>query len=318
LASKTRILIVGEKQDAAQYENMLLSNSFKNISKCQDTIRALQEMEQDPPDIIIVDAELQDMDPFEFAANIREIERSDKRFTYVLVIGDESVGNNVDYSRQANVDAIVIKKNFPIGFIPQVMSGERITLLARSLLKSNAALQERCEQLEPGQLLDPLTGLGNRRQAMSGIEAMVREIEARGGAIALLLIRLDDLADLKEIHDNVIIDEMIVAVGHKIKRLTRPLDIVAYIDTGLFAIVMQHDVIEHCRPESYVRFKTRLEDRSYRVSTGFLQPDVSIGVCGSSAGTGPPKADSLMAVALSNLMDISLSKEISVTILNRL
>ena len=236
-ASNTRVLIVGEKKDAAQYENMLLSNRFKNIGKCLDPTSALQEMEQNPPHVVIADAELRDIDVFEFAASIRAIERTEKHFTYVIIIGDVSLGTNIDYVRQASIDSFVIKQNFPIGFIPQVMAGERMSLYANDLLTNNAALQERCEMLEPGQLLDPLTGLGNRRQALNCLEDMIKEVEARGGAIALLLIQLADLDVLKSNHEEEVIDQMIVGVGHKIRRLTRPLDVVAHIDhhtAGLF------------------------------------------------------------------------------------
>jgi PleD family two-component response regulator len=317
-ASNTKMLIVGEKESTAQYEEILRSNGFRNINKSPDPTSALQNMERDPPDVVIAETKLRDMDAFEFAANIREIERSEGRYTYILIIDDESGGDNSDYFRLANVDTIVLKGNLPIRFIPQVMSGERMSLLTNSLLERNRVLQERCEQLEPGQLLDPLTGLGNRRQAMSGIEDMIKQIEGRGGVIVVFLIRLDNHAELMEAHGEEIVGQMVVGFARKIRRLTRPLDIVARIDAGLFAIVMHHDEMEHCRPESYARFKISLEKRSYRVRSGYLLPEVCVGACGASAETGPPKADSLIAVALSNLTNISESDEINVSILNRM
>ena len=78
-ASNTNILMIGEVQTCIGYENILRRNNFQNIDVCKDGISALQKMEHDPARILITDAEMPDMDGFELASNIREIERAENQ-----------------------------------------------------------------------------------------------------------------------------------------------------------------------------------------------------------------------------------------------
>ena len=230
--SDSRILIVGDVQKSLCYENILRRGNFRNLAMCKDAISALQAMERDFPHILIMDAEMPDMDGYELAAAVRDIERSENRFTYIILVVEEALHDKVEFSWQANVDAVLTTANTPFRLVPQVMSGERLSLLMNRLHKTNTMLQSRCGDLEAGQMLDPLTGLGNRRQAMRGMEDIIRQIEARGGAIAVLLVKIMDVNAQLGSHGEKIVEELIVNVGEKIRRLVRPMDIVTYFDRG--------------------------------------------------------------------------------------
>lgn len=314
-ASNTKILIISEVKNRIGYENILRRNNFNNISACEDGVSALQIMEHDLPHVVIADAELPFMDGFELASSLRDIEKTENRFTYFLMISDADLHLKIGYSWQANVDAIIPRDQVPFRLIPQVMSGERLANQTNRLLSENISLQSRCGSLESGQLLDPLTGLGNRRQAMKGMEDTIRQVEARGGAICLLLIKIVDVKELTLTHGAEIVDELIVEVGHKIRRLVRPLDIVSYFDTGLFAVIMQHKLLADCNDRSYMRIKDGLVLKSYQTRGGYLQPVINIGACGAGAESGPPKTACLVATAMSNLSG-NLSEELKVSVLN--
>ena len=302
-------------RNGIEYENILRRSNFSNISTCKDPVSALQRMEHDPPHVIITDTAMQDMDGFELASNLREIERAENRFSYIVMISDD-LHNKIDYSWQSNVDAIIPRESVPFRLIPQVMSGERLATQTNSLLSNNTLLRNRCDAFESGQLIDPLTGLGNRRQAMIRIDDTVKQIEARGGVISLLLIKIDKIESVRKTHGKEIEEELIISVGHKIRRLVRPLDIVAYFDAALFAVVMQHNDLDDCNSKSYARIRDSLALKSYQTRAGYLQPEISIGACGAGAETGPPKTSSLVAEALSNLKNISATEAITISVLN--
>ena len=309
--SNSRILLVSDQQGCLGYENILRRNNFKNIHTCNDGISALQKMEHDSPDVLIMDANMDDMDGFELASNVREIERAEHRFTYIVLISDE-LHNKIEYTWQANVDAIIPREAVPFRLVPQVTSGERLSGLTNQLLHENLDLNQKCGYLEAGQLLDPLTGLGNRRQAMKGMDDTIRQIEARGGAIALLLVKLMEVNDLIQEYGQAVVDELIVGVGDKIRRLVRPLDIVTYFDRGTFAIVMRHDSLDHCKEASYERIRDGLTLKSYQTRAGYLQPEIHIGICGAGAETGPPKTGCLVANAMSNLTEDTSGLKVTV------
>lgn len=315
-ASTSKILIIGEVQGCIGYENILRRNNYRNIQVCKDAISGLQKMEHEAPHVLIMDAEMPDMDGFELASSVRDIEKTENRFTYIVLVSDESIHNKIEYSWQANVDSIVSRDSVPFRLAPLVMSGERLAAQMNHLLSENASLHHKCGYLEAGQLLDPLTGLGNRRQAMKGMEDTIRQIESRGGAVAILLIKMMDIVELTKEYGQKIVDEVVVGVGSKIRRLVRPLDIVTYFDQGTFAIVMQHDNLDHCREKSYERIRDGLVLKSFQTRAGFVQPKINIGGCGAGAETGPPKTGNLVAMAMKNLTADASAGGLKVTVLD--
>ncbi len=317
-ASSSKILIIADVQNGISYENILRRNNFSNVTLCKDPITGLQKMEHEAPHILIMDAEMPDIDGYELAGNVREIEKAEQRFTYIILVSKDAQHESCEYATQANVDSILSLDQLPFRLAPQVMSGERVSLQTNALLSQLGALKNRCGHLEEGQLLDPLTGLGNRRQAMRGLDDTIRQIEARGGCVALLLIKIMDIKDIKAEHGEQIAQELTVGVGEKVRRLVRPLDIVTFFDEGTFAIIMQHESLEHCKEQSYQRFLEGLSLKSYQTRAGYLTPEISIGVCGATAETGPPKTGYLVATAMSNLTKGEETEKLKVTPLDPL
>lgn len=314
-ASKTPILLVSPMTSSLQYEAILRRNNFLNIARCGDAIGALQHLETNPAHIVIAEVEMTDMDGFELASNLREIERSEGRYSYIILIAEQGVHKKIKLTWQSKVDAIIEKESLPFRLIPQVMSGERVSSQVNSLLTENMTLKLRCDQLEVGQLLDPMTGLGNRQQAVRGMEDTIKQIEARGGALALLMINIRNLAALEQEHNAEVVEELIVGLASKIKRLVRPLDLVTYFGDGMFAVVMQHNRLEDCAASSYERIYNGVALKHFQTKAGFINPNIVIGACGASAETGPPKIDTIIDTAIANLDTAENSGELTVSVL---
>lgn len=316
-ASKTPILLVSPVTTSIGYEAILRRNNFLNIARCNDAISALQYLEKNPAHVIVSEVEMNDMDGYELTNHLREIEYTERRFSYVILISSQKLHNKVELSWQSKVDAIIDREALPFRLVPQIMSGERIAMQINKLLVENQMLNERCNQLEVGQLLDPLTGLGNRRQAVKGLEDMIRQIEARGGAVCLLFIGVRNLDSLQKEYDDAIVEELIVGLAGKIRRLVRPLDLVTYFDEGLFAVVMQHNQLHDCTPESYERIFEGVSLKHFPTKAGFINPSIVMGACGASAETGPPKVEAMIQMATQNLDESERAGQICVSIVNR-
>lgn len=316
-ASKTPILLVSPVASSIAYEAILRRNNFLNIAHCSDAVSALQYLEKNPAHVIVSEVEMSDMDGFELTNHLREIERTEQRFSYVILVTKQPVHNKVELSWQSKVDAIISREVLPFRLVPQIMSGERIASQMNRLLSENHELSQRCNQLEVGQLLDPLTGLGNRKQAVKGLEDTIRQIEARGGAVCLLMISVRNLLEIEQSHNEQIVEELITGLASKIRRLVRPLDIVTYFGSGLFAVIMQHNQLHDCTPESYQRIFNGVSLKHFPTKAGFINPKVVIGACGASAETGPPKVDVIIQTATANLDESDRTGEMCVTVLNR-
>lgn len=316
-ASKTPILLVSPITTSIGYEAILRRNNFLNISRCNDAISALQYLENNPAHVIVSEIEMNDMDGYELTTHLREIEYTERRFSYVILISGQKLHDKVELSWQSKVDAIIAREMLPFRLVPQIMSGERIAMQINRLLTENHELTQRCNLLEVGQLLDPLTGLGNRRQAIKGLEDMIRQIEARGGAVCLLMISVRNMESLAKEYDQAVVEELIVGLAAKIRRLVRPLDLVTYFEEGLFAVVMQHNQLHDCVAESYQRIFNGVSLKHFPTKAGFINPRIVMGACGASAETGPPKVEMMIQMATENLDESDRTGEIRVSVINR-
>ncbi len=183
------------------------------------------------------------------------------------------------------------------------LSGQRIASRINGLTEQQIELQKKNFELQKGQLLDPLTGLGNMRMAEQSLNDSIRQIESRGGAVCVLILAVTNLNDVLSRYDQRIGDELIVAVAEKIKHLVRPLDIVTYIEDGRFALILVQPSIEHCTAECYQRIYDGVRLKSFKTAAGFLETNIAMSICASHAEHGPPAAETLLSGAADGLFE---------------
>ena len=163
--------------------------------------------------------------------------------------------------------------------------------------EENKTLRVRCEEMEKGQLLDPVTGLGNKRYAEQSLSDNVRQIESRGGAVCFLLIGIQNYHQVVEDYHERVAKELAVEISKRLLRLVRPLDVVSYIDPGHFAVILNQPSIEQCTAECYRRIYDGIRLKSYPTSAGYLDATIGMGICASGAETGAPDPGTLMIIA---------------------
>ncbi len=181
------------------------------------------------------------------------------------------------------------------------LAGARISLQMNALHASNDSLQHLCNNLRKGQLLNPLTGLGNREYAEQALNSTIRQVESRGGAACIVMISVHNYEEVKETYDTSIADELIVKVSERIQRLVRPLDVVSYFSPGLFALVVIQPNIEQCTAESYNRIFDGLRLKSYTTKAGFQSVSIGMSICAATAETGAPTMDNMIKFARKEL-----------------
>jgi diguanylate cyclase (GGDEF)-like protein len=169
------------------------------------------------------------------------------------------------------------------------------------LRASNDSLQHLCNNLRKGQLLDPLTGLGNRGYAEQALNDTIRQVESRGGAACIVMISVHNYEEVKEAYDTSIAGELIVNVSERIQRLVRPLDVVTYFSPGLFALVLIQPNIEQCTAECYERIFDGVRLKSYTTTAGFQPVSIGMSICAATADTGAPTMDNMIKFATKEL-----------------
>jgi diguanylate cyclase (GGDEF)-like protein len=294
-------IILNRESDEHLFADALTDCSAKQVYK--GAVKALQGLEENPAHVIIIQSPLDDMSDIEIAEAIQEINADRQHFSYLIIVGkhpNAAVLNGLE----ACVDAFIPVDDQPEQLrmlAQQIKAGARAASTINNLTTETRDLQTRCTVLEQNQLIDPLTGLGNRRLAEQTLSDSVRQIESRGGAVCFLMVSVENYPDVIAQYDQKMADQLIIAVSKKIQQLVRPMDIVTYFEPGRFALVLIQPSIEQCSAQSYQRIYDGVNLKSYNTPVGYLPANIGMSICASEAHSGPPNVQVIIRTAQQNL-----------------
>jgi diguanylate cyclase (GGDEF)-like protein len=288
---------------------------FADQRICAGAVDALQTLDEVAALVVIADATLDDMDAVELAEVIRDIDAENNRFTYIILTGtDSSVCMESAFAQ--HVDAFVDPTQ-PALLTAAVIAGGRIAARINALATDNAALLREREGLRESQLLDSLTGLGNRRFAEHSLRDAIRQVESRGGAVCFMMIAIGNVEEIVAKYDRHIADEFTQLVAQRIQGLVRPMDVACHFGEGVFALVLLQPSIDHCTAECYQRIFDGIRLKSYRSAVGYLTAIVGVSISASHAENGSPNLEAMIRVAESHLDDAVRTQRISVEHLSK-
>ncbi len=273
---------------------------FSNNRVCYGAVNALQILEDAPASVVITEVNVGDMTGIELAEAIRDIDSDRDHYTYIILMGAINPRTVESDLFHDNVDVVTGTKRVDV-LAHLIIAGCRVSEKINTLSLSQSALQKLCNDLRKGQLLDPLTGLGNQSFAEQTLRNTIRQIESRGGAVCFLMISIQNYEAVKESYDTTIAGELVVAVSERIQSLVRPLDVVTYYSPGQFALILIQPSIEQCTAECYMRIYEGVKLKTYTTSVGFQPIEIAMSICAGTADTGPPNEEVMINTAIKNL-----------------
>lgn len=316
-ASNVSILVVDDSQSASnKLEQILLNADFFNVQFCNGPFDAMQFLENNPVQILLIAWHMEDMDGLELAAHVKEMDDELIRYTYIILYSSEAPDQKIKEAFKQTIDGFLLKQNLHSQLASMMYAAEGVTNKFDHLLNVVHELENECKSLRTGQLQDPLTGLGNRRQAKQSLSDTIRQIESRGGAVCLLLIEVENYQQVQDEHSVSVVRELMTVLAKRLLQLVRPLDVVTYFAEGQFAVILLQPSIDQCTPDCYRRIFDGLRLKSYMTSAGYLSISIGMSICASEALTGPPNIDEVIRVAEANLSKSVTTGEIHVTHLN--
>ncbi len=273
---------------------------FTNNRVCFGAVNALQILEDTPANVVIAKVNVGDMTGIELAEAIRDIDAERTHYTYIILIGAVNRQNVESPQFRDSIDCVTGTKRVDV-MKHLTLAGCRVSKRINDLLRSEKSLQRLATELRKGQLLDPLTGLGNRSYAEQTLSNSIRQVESRGGAVCFLAIAIQNYEEIKATYDTTIAGELVLAVSNRIQSLVRPLDVVTYFSPGHFALVMVQPDISNCTAECYLRIFDGARLKSYTTSVGFLPVEINMSLCASNAESGAPSLTLMMDTAIDGL-----------------
>lgn len=101
-----------------------------------------------------------------------------------------------------------------------------------------AELQTRSEVMEKHALLDPVTGLLNRRGLQAALDREIAWIRRYGSELVALLIDLDDFKRINESHGHTGGDELLRSLGARLRSALRTTDYVSRVGGDEFVVLL--------------------------------------------------------------------------------
>jgi len=113
-----------------------------------------------------------------------------------------------------------------------------------ALVQTNLKLLQRDAEIVATSLIDPLTGVGNRRKLEEAIVLEISRATHTGGKLCVAMVDLDHFKLVNDVYGHEVGDQVLAAFGGMLRRHTRAIDIVARFGGEEFVVLMPHTGLE--------------------------------------------------------------------------
>lgn len=171
------------------------------------------------------------------------------------------------------------------------VTAEELALRTRGLLRRKRQSDRRRARMQDGlrlAMLDPLTGLYNRRYAAPQLAAVAARAKAEGTPFAVMVMDLDRFKQVNDLYGHAAGDQVLVEVARRLTGNLRDTDVLARIGGEEFLAILPGSCMKNARRVAE-RLCQAMDDDPIRLHSGEeLHITVSIGVAvaGGAGGSG--------------------------------
>lgn len=296
------ILVVDDaKFSSAIIAKALSRGGFQNVRFTHNPLGALRSLEKRPAQILIADWMMPSMDGLELTRRVKQLDEDGDHFTYVMLLTARDDFDAMEEAFHAGVDDFLDKSTLRAQLLARVIAAQRLASRHNQLLKSNRLLRRKLKERHRTDLVDPVTGLGNRKFTLERMAEVTRQARDRGGAACLLLVGIGNLDVIREQHAGAAVDELISAMASKLRQLVRPMDLVTRPEADTFAVITLQPDLDVCTSASFRRIFDRLYMRSFPTGEGHVPVVAAVSISAADESTGFPPPKALMAHARGGL-----------------
>ena len=137
-------------------------------------------------------------------------------------------------------------------------------------------------------LVDPLTGLNNRRYLETHLAALLQNVSGRGGALSLMILDIDHFKMVNDSHGHAAGDEVLRAFSARIKRVIRQNDLPCRFGGEEFVVIMPDTPLAIASGIAE-RLRAAMQGELFQIEDGkrAIPVTVSIGLAETTTGCDP-------------------------------
>ncbi len=283
------ILIVDDTRfSAAMIRRTLGQAGYGQIRQAASAREALSSLSTQPAHILLADWLMPEMDGLELVRRIRAQDAISGHYTYVILMTGKDGSSALSQAFDQGVDDFINKACIHEQLVPKLKAAARMTLHLQQQRNSQHDMQQQLESLQQFSLLDPLTQLGNMRSLEQTLERNLRHLESRGGQMAILLFRVDNLPA------NSVHRDLLMEVSRRLSRLVRPLDFLARTSGNEFVLTALMESNSLFTAQSFSRLHNALNLQPLQAADGPFQLEVATAMLAFAASSIPGDAQHIL------------------------
>ena len=275
--AKSRILIVDDHEDNIEVLRVRLDSWGYATAAAYNGPDALAYIDDSPPDLILLDVMMPDMDGNEVARRIK----ANKALPFIPIIMQTALDSTEDKVEglEAGADDYITK---PIDFAElraRLRSMLRIKRLQEALEEREKELLEVNRKLTYMSQTDGLTGLDNRRHLNERIEEMFQHAQRLNEPFSCVMCDLDKFKSVNDTYGHQAGDEVLKQLSAILKEEAREIDRVGRYGGEEFMLLLPGTVLDAAVTFAE-RVRKRIEGHTFTFDGGTLQRTASFGVSG--------------------------------------
>ncbi|MHA7879258.1 MAG: GGDEF domain-containing response regulator [Saccharospirillum sp.] len=303
MPTETSILIVDDaKFSSAIIQRMLQKAGFGDVRVVNNAIDALNTLKKRPAQLLLADWLMPGMDGLELTRLVRELDRRQNTFTYVMLLTAKEDDKAMQEAFAKGVDDFVGKTHLKTQLLARIHAGQRLSNLHNRLLSREQQLKDQFRTITRMNRLDTTTGLGNSQYIELRLTRALQHMRSRNGFIGLILVRLDNLTPLEQQHGQGVKNELVRQACTRIQEHCRPLDETARLGDRVLGVLIQgtgHNVTSH---KLLRRLDEALFTKAYATSAGYLSLEGCLQLeLADVAQSMPDTAATMLEAALARL-----------------
>lgn len=287
------ILLVEDDTTTCMLYKTFLEKSGHRVRTAGNGREALEIVRKNPPQLIISDWRMPEMDGIEFCRMLRE--NPLWRGIYVFIVTALESTENLIEAFEAGANDYLVKPINPRVLAARLRSAQLILKLQQDHEQDRLQLRQFADELAQSNkrlqelaLTDALTGLPNRRAGMARLEQEWAVAMRGGRTLCCMMVDIDHFKSVNDSYGHLVGDEALKLVAKSLQQAARKQDIVCRLGGEEFMVICP-DTDAHAGFLYAERLRHSIASRPLAVCDQTLSLEVSIGLA-DSAGHGDEQA----------------------------
>lgn len=270
-----RVLLVDDR--ASSSERILQTLGAMHVVLHEpDAQKAIFTATDENPDVVIVSLDLSGHDGLRLCSQLRSLDRT--RHVAVLMLAEADDTGRILRGLDLGVNDYIVRPIDRNELLARVRTQVRRKRYADRLRDSVHASFELA-------IVDPLTGLNNRRYFDSHFQPMLDEALNRGRQLAVMLLDIDRFKDVNDTFGHEAGDSVLREFAHRIRSSVRAVDLAARLGGEEFVVLMPDTGLEMAQSVAE-RIRARVACEAFSMGRGLAERPVTVSI-GVSVVSGP-------------------------------